>query len=197
MRRLLSVSGIDFDGLRDPWGTPFRARFSIEQTNDVLQIVSAGADKQFDTADDFVAAQFTRPYFRFIGEALNRAVARFHARTGDFIRDLATLQSELKREAINLDELRDPWGQPYRLRFDAMRTQYLVVVESSGPNQKFEPKDDSASDDFNVWTATIDYSADVRTQVDAALAHEFDATKHFPQNSAEFNAAMAHAGPAA
>ncbi|HYX43142.1 MAG TPA: carboxypeptidase-like regulatory domain-containing protein, partial [Pyrinomonadaceae bacterium] len=194
MHRLLFASGVNFDGLRDPWGTPFRARFSVEQANDLLEIISAGADKRFDTSDDFVAARFTRPYFRFFGEAINRAGARFHAHTGRFIRDAATMQSELKREAINFDELRDPWGQPYRLRFDAMRTQYLVVVESSGPDQKFQPEHAPESDDFNVWTSTIDYSTDVRTRIDAALVHEFDATKHFPQNSAEFNATLAHAG---
>src|SRR5205085_330038 len=191
MRRLLSVAGVSFDALRDPWGTPYRARFSVERTNDVLEIRSAGADRQFDTADDFVAARLTRPYFRFNGEAINRAAARFHARTGAFIRDVATLKNELAREAINLDSLRDPWGQAYRLRFDAMRTQYVIVVESSGPDERFEPAGDPKSDDFNVWTSVIDYSTDVRAQVDAALTREFDATKHFPQNSAEFNAALA------
>ena len=191
MRRLLSVAGVSFDALRDPWGTPFRARFSVEGANDLLEIISAGADKQFDTADDFVAARLTRPYFRFNGEAINRAVARFHTRTGAFIRDAATLKTELAREAINLDSLRDPWGQPYRLNFDAVGTQYRVMVESGGPDQKFEPAGDPKSDDFNVWTSVLDYSTDVRAQVDAALMREFDATKHFPQNSAEFNGALA------
>src|SRR5205085_7729999 len=191
MRRLLSVSGVSFDALRDPWGTPYRVRFSVERTNDLLEIMSAGADKQFDTSDDFVAARLARPYFRFNGEAINRAVARFHARTGMFIRDAATLKAELAREAINLDSLRDPWGQAYRLSFDAVGTHYRVLVESSGPNQRFEPAGDPKSDDFNVWTSVIDHSTDVRAQVDAALMREFDATKHFPQNGAEFNAALA------
>src|SRR5205085_6181283 len=122
MRRLLSVSGVSFDALRDPWGTPYRVRFSVERANDLLEIMSAGADKQFDTSDDFAAVRLARPYFRFNGEAINRAVARFHARTGMFIRDAATLKAELAREAINLDSLRDPWGQVYRLSFDAVGT---------------------------------------------------------------------------
>src|SRR5205085_3287627 len=107
------------------------------------------------------------------------------------IRDAATLKAELAREAINLDSLRDPWGQAYRLSFDAVGTHYRVLVESSGPNQRFEPAGDPKSDDFNVWTSVIDHSTDVRAQVDAALMREFDATKHFPQNGAEFNAALA------
>ena len=191
MRRLLSVSGVSFNALRDPWGTPYRARFSVERANDVLEIMSAGADKRFDTSDDFVAARFTRPYFRFNGEAINRAGARFHARTGLFIRDAATLKDELAREGINFETLRDPWGQAYRLSFDAVGTQYRIVVESSGPDQRFELANDPQADDVNVWTAVIDYSTDVRAQVDAALMREFDATRHFPQNSAEFNAALA------
>src|SRR5205085_2999683 len=35
-------------------------------------------------------------------------------------------------------------------------------------------------------------SVGMRAQVDAALVREFDATKHFPQNGAEFNVALAH-----
>ncbi len=197
MQRLLSTWGFDFAALRDPWGTPFRVRFAVARENDVLEIVSAGADKRFDTADDFVATRLLRPYFRFTGEAINRAVARFHARTGAYIRDAATLKSELAREGINLDALRDPWGQPYRLSFNAAGKLYLVGVESDGPNGKLDPTNDPHADDFHLWTAQIDYSTDLRARLDTALARHFDVTARFPQDKPEFEAALARAGLAA
>ncbi len=194
IRRLLFTAGVNFDALRDPWGTSFRLRCSVARENDVLAVVSAGADKRFDTPDDFVATTFTRPYFRFTGEELDRAVARYHARTGAYVRDAATLKRELAREGIDLDMLRDPWGQAYQLHFDVAGTKYLVVVASSGPDGKFEPADDPRADDFRLWTAQIDYSPDLRAQLDDALTRHFAATARFPQARAEFDAAMARAG---
>jgi hypothetical protein len=197
LRRLLLASGVEFDALRDPWGTPFRARFSVERDNDVLDILSAGADKRFDTTDDFSALQLTRPYFRFTGEAINRAVARYHTRTGSYIRAAATLKNELTREGIDFDALRDPWGQPYHLHFDAANTQFLVNVESSGPDQQLNAANDPQADDFRLWSAQIDYSADLRTQLDAALVRYYETTARFPQDRAEFDAALARGHMAA
>ncbi|MFL6212066.1 MAG: MG2 domain-containing protein [Pyrinomonadaceae bacterium] len=194
LRRLLFAGGVEFDALRDPWGTPFRARFSVERETDVLDILSAGADKRFDTTDDFTALRLTRPYFRFTGEAINRAVARYHTRTGSYIRDAVTLKNELTREGLDFDALRDPWGQPYRLRFDAANTKFLVNVESSGPDQKLNADNDPKSDDFRLWSAQIDYSTDLRAQLDAALARYYAATARFPQDRTEFDAALARAG---
>src|SRR5882762_7803805 len=95
LRRLLFESGVDFGELRDPWGTPYCEVFSIVHDDSVLDIISAGPDKQFATADDFSVSHIPTPYFRFTGEAINRAVENFHARTGGFIRDAATLKTEL------------------------------------------------------------------------------------------------------
>ena len=116
LRRLLFESGQNFDELRDPWGTPYREEFSVEQEDNVLNVMSAGPDKTFATKDDFSIARIARPYFRFTGEAISRAVERFYVRTGGFIRDAATLKNELHAEGINFDSLRDPWGEPYDAR---------------------------------------------------------------------------------
>ena len=161
-----SAAGIAFDELRDPWETPYRASFLAAGASDVFQLISAGADKQFETADDFTVLRIERPYFRFTGEAINRAVARYHARTGQFIREAASLKSELRQEGIDFDALRDPWGRPYQLEFGVSQTKYLVTVRSSGPDQKFTAKD---SDDILLWTSSIDYSADLQAKIDAAL----------------------------
>ena len=138
LRRLLFESGVDFDQLRDPWGTPYREVFSIDRDDSVLEVISAGPDKVFATKDDFSVARITRAYFRFTGEAISRAVERFHARTGGFIRDTATLKNELESEGIDFDSLRDPWGQPYDLSFTTRQDRFNVTVRSSGPDKRFE-----------------------------------------------------------
>ena len=193
LRNLLLPAGVDFNALRDPWGTPYRLRFSVVRDVDVLEIVSAGADKVFGTADDFTAARFARAYFRFTGEAITRAVARFHARTGAYVRDAATLKAELLREGVDFDALRDPWGQPYRLRFDAAGKLYLVIVESGGPDAKFEPSNDPKTDDFKVWTTQTDYSVDLRAMLESAFARYYATAARFPATRAEFDAALAEA----
>jgi len=191
LRRFASMSGIDLDELQDPWDTSYRSSFFAQGASDVFQLTSAGADKQFDTADDFTVLRTERPYFRFTGEAINRAIARYHARTGKFIREASILQSELRQEGIDLGTLRDPWGQPYQLEFGVSQTKYLVSVRSTGPDKKLSSPN---NDDVLLWTAPIDYSFDVQTQIDAALAAYFKSTSHIPQSDAEFSAALKGSG---
>jgi len=194
LRRLLIASGINLGELKDPWGTPYRARFSTMREKDVLEIASAGADKRFDTADDFIAASSSWPYFRFHGEAINRAVERYHTRTGDFIRDAATLQSELRREGIDFDALRDPWGQPYRFQFGVSGINLTVSVRSSGPDGRFDEENHRSPDDFTIWAASIDYAAELRGRLNAALAAYFEAAARFPQNESELRDALRRSG---
>jgi hypothetical protein len=191
LRRLSSLAGIDFDDLRDPWETPYRAFFLAQGGSDVFLMTSAGADKQFDTADDFAVLRIERPYFRFTGEAINRATARYHARTGQFIREASILKSELRQEGIDFDALRDPWGRPYQLEFGVSQTKYLVFVRSSGPDRQFLTK---TNDDVLLWTSSIDYSPDVQAKIDSALVAYFKATSHIPQDEAEFTTALKSSG---
>ena len=45
----LSQSKIDFKSVRDPWGMPYHAEFSVDKQNDKLTLSSSGADKRYDT----------------------------------------------------------------------------------------------------------------------------------------------------
>lgn len=184
LRVLLSAGGIDFDSLLDPWGTPYRARFSIERESDTMALMSAGADKRFDTTDDFTATQLSWPYFRPLGESFNRVVASYHARTGDVIHDLPTLKEELRQAGIELDALRDRWGQPYRFDFVPDKVNQLIKIVSSGPDRKFQSLPEWHSDNFTVWTSTTDYFDLTRTRIDAALSAFTRVTSRFPQDAA-------------
>ena len=126
LRRLLSESKIDFNSLRDPWDIPYRTWFSVYQHSDDVIFESAGADKRFDTADDFTVYRLGWPYFRPTGEAINKAVSQYHDRTGRFVRDSPALRDALSADGLNMDQLLDRWGKPYRFEFDVNGANYLI-----------------------------------------------------------------------
>lgn len=190
LHRLLGVAELDFSQQRDPWGTPFRASFNVERELDVLRIASAGADKRFDTDDDFIATRMFWPYFRPLGETLNRTVEQYHKRTGGYIHDAVTVQSELLGSGTNFSVQRDPWGKPYTLEFGLSGTNFTVAVKSGGPNGKFETSKEAASDDFTVWTSFADYFFEKREELSLALANHIRLTGLFPQNEKELRASL-------
>jgi hypothetical protein len=192
LRRLLFESRVDFDQLRDPWGTPYREVFSTDRDDSVLEVISAGPDKMFSTKDDFTVTRITRAYFRFAGEAIGRAVERFHARTGGFIRDAPTLKNELQSEGIDFDSLRDPWGQQYELSFTTRQNSFNVTVRSGGPNKRFEDADPK-SDDFPLWLASIDYMIETRARMEKALGEYFQETKSLPGDDSQLQRAFSAA----
>ncbi|HEY5838721.1 MAG TPA: alpha-2-macroglobulin family protein, partial [Pyrinomonadaceae bacterium] len=191
LRDFALFAGIPFADLRDPWAMPYRTDFFAYRASDVLQTSSAGPDKRFDTGDDFTVMRIERPYFRFTGEAINRAVARYHRRTGKFIRDAATLKNELRQEAIEFDSLRDPWGEPYRLEFGASQTMFQVIVTSSGKDMRFATE---SNDDVPLWTSSINYSIDLQAKINTALETYFNKSPQFPQNDLDFRAALQQSG---
>ncbi len=184
LRAILAAGGVQFDDLRDPWGTPFRAVFEPVDRSDQLRVESAGPDKKFGTDDDFTILDEKWPYFRAYSEAISRAVREYHARTSGYIRDHAALKSELLRQNIELDALRDPWGHAYRFTYGIERANYSVQVESAGPDGRFSTKGDYSSDDVQVTTVSINYFDDMRRRIAAAL----EAYKgEFPHTAEEFS----------
>lgn len=191
LRRFALVAGIPFADLRDPWATPYRTAFFAQGAADVLEMSSAGPDKHFDTEDDFAVLRLERPYFRFTGEAINRAVARYHHRTGKFIRDAEALKNELRQEAIEFDSLRDPWGEAYQLKFGVSQTRFQVIVTSSGSDRRFATNSD---DDVLLWTSSIDYSVALQARINDALVSHSIKTSQVPQSDTEFKLVLEQSG---
>ncbi len=189
LRRTLALYDLLPDELPDPWGQPYRAVFSVQGQTDVLELFSAGADKQFETADDFRVLRNARFYFTHNGAAINRAFERYHTRTGGYLRDLATLQRELAQEGLGAARWRDRWGQPYIYQFGIEKRNYTINVLSSGPDGKV-----NSQDDFVLWTARIDWFAPQRFALNQALNQYFKAKQNFPQNETEWRAALQQAG---
>lgn len=194
LRDSLSQSGIDFNNVRDPWGMPYHAEFSVGQQADTLRFLSSGADKRYDTADDFVVDRMSWAYFRPTGETIDRAIMRYHQRTGKFIRDAATLREELSTDGLNLDQILDRWGQPYRLVFDVEAHNFVLTVSSGGPDKQFSGNPYYRQDDFILWKSTIDYFFEPRQRITATLNESFNQTKTFPTSDEELQRALRSLG---
>ncbi len=180
---LLTVADIDFGAVRDPWGTPYRAEFAVERQLDVLTFVSAGADKKFDTGDDWRAGRSEWPYFRPLGERMSGAVEAHHRRTGGHLRDVSTLKAEMRAGGLDFDALRDRRGRPYDLRFEIAGANYIFRVVSAGPDGRLsQPAEFHGSDDFFVWSLPVDYFAETRARADAALAAHYQAGGGLPRD---------------
>ena len=183
LRRILNENGIDFDSLRDPWEQSYKAIFETEQSQDVVKIVSAGADKTFDTRDDFVVSRMSFAYFTPTGQRISAALENYHRRTGGFITDAKTLLKEL-----DLAELLDRFGRPYQIIFEPQGKYYLTKVRSLGKDGIASSR--SWDDDFDVWLSRTDYF--MTTEI--AILKILGQAKKFPTDEAEFKSALRAGG---
>ncbi len=190
LRRILSDARIDFDQIRDPWGVPFHAVFKVDKQMDRMELVSSGPDKLSGTDDDFNGHVFNWPYFQTIGEAIDKAVKTYHERTGGFIRDQQTLNAEVKKFGFSVDDLKDRWGSLYEFKFSVSENRYLLKVQSAGPDGKPEEVDRWRTDDFELWTNSIDYFAETNAKIDSALTKWATAKNSLPFTEAELVAAL-------
>ena len=179
LRKILGENGVNFDQLRDPWEQPLKAVFEIEKTQDVLRIVTAGADKTFGTKDDFTVSSSSFLYFTPTGRAIDNAIESHHKRTGNFIRDEKTLLSEL-----GVSQLKDRFGNPYLMVFEVAGKYYLTRIHSLGKDGKYDAS--YYSDDFDVWTTRADYFIETEAKILVLLQK----AKNFPMDETAFKTVL-------
>jgi hypothetical protein len=192
--REMNEAGIGFGDMVDPWGTRYYSNFSFNRRDDVLKILSAGPDKRPRTADDFVALTLSWRYFKPVGEKIDRAVADHHRRTGGYIRTAAVLEREVRRLGVELSALRDRWGRGYRLSFSVSGTEYRIELASGGEDKRFERANSSPSDDFTIWTSSIDYTTELKGRITSAVGLYYAASGRMPGSEQELSDALRNAG---
>ncbi|HTR48339.1 MAG TPA: MG2 domain-containing protein [Verrucomicrobiae bacterium] len=191
IRQLLSTTA--FPHLLDPWDTPYRAKVEPLGANYQITLVSAGPDKKFDTDDDFTAASFAWPYFNEYAAVIRNAAEKYHTRTGEYIRDAATLQSELLAKGVAFDSLRDPWGHAYRLEFGIRQNLFTIDAVSAGPDGVFGTKDAPSFDDVVVAQTGVDYFAATQHKIETLVNNYYQDAGHFPATEKDLVDAL-HAG---
>ena len=187
--------GIDLNALRDPCGAPLRPAIGFEKQLGVVSLTSAGADRQFDTPDDYRAARQIWHYFKPLNQVLNGAVAEHHERTGSLLWDAGSLRREFLLQGIDLDALRDPWRHPYLLQAKIENHLHGLSLASGGANGRFDSVDEAGrSDDFMIWKAATDYFPDQRRMVLAALDSYQQRSGKTPASLEELTAALSESG---
>ncbi|MEP7273504.1 MAG: MG2 domain-containing protein, partial [Acidobacteriota bacterium] len=188
--RILKKANLNFESLRDPWDVPYRTAFSTEQDRDRFSAMSAGADKKFDTADDFAAFNHTWPYLTKISERIQRIEKLYSGDNGRMTLDTSVFKDYLKQNGVDFDALRDRWGNPYAIGLQVNGAVWLATIRSSGPNGKFETDTDHVRDDFSVRTAFIDYFEGMKARIDVVLTRHFQTTGTFPENDSALSAVL-------
>ena len=194
---LLREKGIDASHLIDPWGRPYHVRRTYEWVNEVLEFRSEGPDKALGTSDDFTALSLSRPFFEHDAQHLRGVIDSYHARTGGYIRDEATLESACSQEHISLSSFIDPWGTPYRFLFEIVRDNYTIKVVSAGPDRRFRSGSNDPTDDWDdlvVSVQNMPYFREMAQRISDALFENAKTTAHFPETEEEFRKAMADHG---
>lgn len=190
LNEILNLAEISFDAMRDPWGVAYRAEFTTEREFDYFHAISAGADKKFDTADDFRAFTNYWPYFIKTSEQIRQAMKQFNELDGRVTLDAAVFKEELKRSGLDFDALRDHWGKPYLLTLSVAGTHWLASVHSGGADGKFEQTAGSYSDDFVVWVSAWTYFERTASRLDGLLANHLRTAGEYPSNDAELRSIL-------
>ena len=190
----LKEKGIDASRLSDPWGRPFHARRSYQWVNEVFEFRSEGPDKTLKTSDDFTAMSISRPFFEFDAKRLRSIVDTYHASTGGYIRDQASLEAACAQQHTPLSNFVDPWGTPYRFLFEIVRDNYTIKVFSAGPDKRFRsgPNDPTGDwEDLQVSVQNMPYFRETAQGISDALFESAKSSAHFPETEQEFLKAMA------
>ena len=194
---LLREKGIDASHLIDPWGRPYHVRRTYQWLNEVLEFRSEGPDKTLSTSDDFTALLLSRPFFEHEAQRLRGIIDSYHARTGGYIRDQATLETACAQEHTSLSTFIDPWGTPYHFLFEVVRDNYTIKVVSAGPDKRFRSGSSDAAEDWDdlvVSVQSMSYFREMAQRISDALFESAKTSAHFPETEEEFRKVMAAHG---
>jgi len=190
--RLGQSAGISVLDLKDPWGTPYRYSFEYVGSREVLKVHSAGVDKQFGTKDDFVAREYSWDYFGYDGQLINKTTADLLEQQGNFIRDHDALRQALQSQ-VDIDALRDPWGNPFEYRFEIEHSEFVIYAISGGP--KWDGRAPiKPQDEIRFWRSSLDYFTKARKQIEQVVYAYIQRTGLFPENQVQLAKVLAPTG---
>jgi len=152
--RKLAKAGIHFGDYVDPWGNQYRVDFDTPDTYAVVELISAGPDEEFGTADDLTPLRVEWEYLEPIGSLLQEVVSDYYAQTGRLIRDFGTLHNETLKKGLDLNKITTPQGGSFSYLFPIVNARSEVEI---------------ISDKLTYWTASIDYFAKLRKQIGDVL----------------------------
>jgi CRISPR/Cas system CMR-associated protein Cmr5 small subunit len=130
LRQILAAGGTNFDDLRDAWQMPFQAQFSANRADSVLVLKTAGADKKFNTGDDFAAAEIRFQWFRKTQNELDAILNNYAQKMGKAPQSAEQLKAVWKEAGFDFETFRDGWN----------RALYLEPIQYERDIQKLTPE---------------------------------------------------------
>ncbi|HNH82072.1 MAG TPA: MG2 domain-containing protein, partial [Acidobacteriota bacterium] len=200
VEQLVAAGGQSLTTLRDPWGMPYQVTVMRRQARDVLEIHSCGPDRTPNTIDDFLAGECGWSYSAALHTAIQQASTRYFQHTGNYIRDYDTLKTEIARQGIDLDHLRDQWGRGLFFDFPILKSCYAILVRSAGERGQASPSDefyDGSELDrggFLLTASVLDFFHEAREQFKATVFHSGEAILKAENREAALQAALKQNG---
>ncbi len=180
---LLQRHHLIWSAFRDPWGSEYVPKFSLDRIDYVLELYSPGADKRSDTDDDFTVARRSYSFYAATKRQVTHAMREYHRKTGGFVRDLPSLKTALSDVGFDLSKLVDPWGHAYIFEFGLNGAQFTASAKTRG-------EDGKPGEEYAVGTSAIDYFAEARAAIDSVLPRKIQAAGKTPDTADEFKALL-------
>src|SRR5260370_41567636 len=131
----------------------------------------------------------SRPFFERDAKRLRAVIDAYHASTGGYIPDQASLEATCAQQHTSLSSFLDPWGTPYNFLFEINRDNYPIKVLSAGPDKCFRsgPNDPTGDrDDLQVSVQNMPYFRETAQRISDALFENAKSSAHFPETDQEF-----------
>ncbi|HZG51064.1 MAG TPA: MG2 domain-containing protein [Pyrinomonadaceae bacterium] len=188
---LESIGGL---GLRDieqldatrplPAGLETVADFLLQRDDEYYRpnFFSSSASRP---GQDLIYAKLASIHLQAAASAIN---AR-HNRSGEHPTDEASLRRLLSAEGIALEDLRDPWGTPYRPVFSIERTNDVLAFTSAGADKRHGTTDDWTAQRFS-WN----YFRPAGEAINRALSEHHRRTGGFIRDALALKSELARAG---
>jgi hypothetical protein len=117
--------------------------------------------RNWETNAQSVYAEFFRKQFAPLETALRKQFDANYAYPSDDV----SLKKILRANGVDLDALRDPWGNSYEAVFTTEKAQHIVTIKTAGADKKAGTKDD-----FSVASAGFAYFTPIGKAIDKAVA---------------------------
>jgi len=146
LKNELRSDGIEWEGMRDRWGEPYRLQFGVEKRFCTIKVMSGGPDKvyrssaQYYDYDDFELWTSSVDYLGELEAQVRTAIANYYHETSIFPEKEGDLAKALSAAGLDLNgvKMRDPWGMPYYPVFEqnTVYSDRIVVKAASGSQQQ-------------------------------------------------------------
>jgi len=155
----LLTRGVDFSALTDPWGLPYETRFSISGSYYVTEIVSHGEHPTLKKENSGTVVWTDRvDYFVKSRENINEVLTAHLNSGGAYPTDEAGFKDILRKAGVDLNELRDPWGQAYYVVFQkfAQYSDRVRIEQTSSSGERMGAPITLVRQDVRVLSAGPD-----------------------------------------